>query len=212
MVIPEQDHKPFVFFLFQSFLVYQLFFHILIFFYCTHSFVVPFTLHTVFSSPLQLIGKPTYDASTQPLEGSYTLQYILPTQLKLVATLVIPLVGSMVGLSCPECPSGSRNSLCYHKASQAHNITCKVSFFSFAKLWMKKYLIEQCTHCFQCHYKWFHKEKKTYIHTMYLEQLIKDINNFNTPQPTALATSTLALIVLINDLPPPPPPSLNQHV
>lgn len=40
---------------------------------------------------------------------------------------------------------------------------------------------------------------------MYLEQLIVDIKNFNNQAPTALASSTLASIVSINDLPLPPP-------
>lgn len=124
----EPDGEFFLF-LFLSFLLDPLF-HIAFFFNRTHSFFIYFTLLTVLSFRLhQLIDIQRTMHQLSISKPSYSLRYIQPTQVKLVPTLDMPLVGALVGLSCPECPSGSRNSLRYHKASQVHNITWKVSCF-----------------------------------------------------------------------------------
>lgn len=62
---------------------------------------------------------------------SNTLWYIRPSQITLVPTLDMPSAGALVGLSCPECLTGSRHSLQYQKVSVPHKITWKVMFCFF---------------------------------------------------------------------------------
>lgn len=57
------------------------------------------------------------------------------------------------------------------------------------------------TNHFQCPFSYLHHRKNQYIWTMYLKQMIMDINHLNSQPPAASHNSSLALIVSMDNLP-----------